>query len=155
MPPAPSAETEEEANARRQQHEQQRKEYEAEQERRAEEFRQQQEREEQEYEAEQARREQLRKARAATFERILENAPETLNAAQLRVLLRAIVNVDPYTFADAKRSYCGKGMKAATMPPEIGVVLDLSPDMHGRPPEQGLPVHVPCTRPRRSGRPLK
>ena len=100
MPPAPPTETEEEAEARRHQHEQQRKEYEAEQERRAEEHRQQQERQEQEYEAEQARREEQRTARAATFERILENAPETVNAAQLRVLLRAIVNLDPYTFAD-------------------------------------------------------
>lgn len=98
MPPAPPTETEEEA--RRQQHEQQRKENEEEQERRAEEHRQQQEHEEQEYEAEQARREEQREARAATFERILENAPETLNAAQLRVLLRATVNLDPYTFAD-------------------------------------------------------
>ena len=100
MPPAPPAETEEEAEARRQQHEQQRKDYEAEQERRAEEFRQQQEREEQEYAAEQARKAEQRKARAATFERILQHAPENLNAAQLRVLLRAIVNLDPYTFAD-------------------------------------------------------
>jgi len=57
-------------------------------------------REQKEYEAEQAQREEQRKARAATFERILENAPETLNAIQLRVLLRAIVNLDPYTFAD-------------------------------------------------------
>ncbi len=100
MPPAAPAETEEETEARRQQHEQQRREYEAEQERRAEEFRQQQEREEEEYQAEQARRDEQRKARVATFERIVENAPETLNAAQLRVLLRAIVNLDPYTFAD-------------------------------------------------------
>ena len=100
MPPAPPAETEEEAEARRQQHELQRKEYEEEQERRAEEHRQQQERQEQEYEVEQARKEEQRKARGATFERILENAPATLNAAQLRVLLRAIVNLDPYTFAD-------------------------------------------------------
>ena len=100
MPPASPAETEEEAEARTQQHEQQRKEYDAERERRAEEFRQQGEREQQQYEAEQARRDEQRKARTATFERILENAPETLNAAQLRVLLRAIVNLDPYTFAD-------------------------------------------------------
>jgi ParB family chromosome partitioning protein len=100
MPQAPPAETEEEAEARRQQHEEQREEYEAEQERRAEEFRQQQERQEQEYEAEQARREEQRSRRAATFERILKNAPDTLNAVQLRVLLRAIVNLDPYTFAD-------------------------------------------------------
>jgi ParB family chromosome partitioning protein len=100
MPPALPTETEEEAEARRQQHEQQRNEYEAEQERRAEEYRLQREREEQEYEAEQTRRDEQRKARAATFERILENSPATFNAAQLRVLLRAIVNLDPYTFAD-------------------------------------------------------
>ncbi len=100
MPPAAPAETEEQAEARRQQHEQQRKEYEAEQERRAEERRRQQEREEELYEAQQVQRDEQRKARTATFERILENAPETLNATQLRVLLRAIVNLDPYTFAD-------------------------------------------------------
>ena len=100
MPPAPEAETEEEAEERRQQHEQERKEYEAEQERRAEAFREQREREEQEYEAEQVRREEQRKTRAAIFERILENAPEAFTAKQLRVLLRAIVNLDPYTFAD-------------------------------------------------------
>ena len=99
MPPAPPVETEDEAEVRNQQHEQQRKEYEAEQERRAEEFRQQQEREEQEEEAEQSRREEQRNARA-TLERILENGPKTLNASQLRVLLRAIVNLNPYTFAD-------------------------------------------------------
>lgn len=75
MPSAAPAETEEKAEARKQQHEQQRKDYEAEQ-----------ERQEQEYEAEQARREEQHKARTATLERILENAPETLNAAQLRVL---------------------------------------------------------------------
>ena len=100
LPPAAPAETEEQAAARKELHELQRKEYEAEQERRAEERRQQEEREEQEYEARQAQKEEQRKARAATFERILQNAPETLNAAQLRVLLRAIVNLDPYTFAD-------------------------------------------------------
>ena len=100
MPPAAPAETEEEAEARKQQQKQQRKEYEAEQERRAEERRQQQEREAEEYQAEQERRDEQRKVRVATFERILENAPETLNVAQLRVLLRAIVNLDPYTFAD-------------------------------------------------------
>ena len=47
MPPAPPAETEEEAEARKQQHEEQRKAHEAEQERRAEEFKQQGERQEQ------------------------------------------------------------------------------------------------------------
>jgi ParB family chromosome partitioning protein len=100
MPPAAATETEEEAEARRLQHQQQREEDEAEQARRVEEERQQQEREDQEYQAKQAQKEQQRTERAATFERILDNAPESLSAAQLRVLLRAIVNLDPYTFAD-------------------------------------------------------
>ncbi|MGI4830362.1 MAG: ParB/RepB/Spo0J family partition protein [Janthinobacterium lividum] len=100
MAPAATEEAEQEAEVRKQQHAQRRKEYDAEQERKAEERRQQEEREEQEYEAEQARKEQQRTARKATFERILDNAPATLTAAQLRVLLRAIVNLDPYTFAD-------------------------------------------------------
>ena len=99
MPPAPPAETEEEAEARKQQHEEQRKAHEAEQERRAEEFKQQQE-QEQEYEAAQARRDEQRKARQATFDRIITAAPASFTAAQLRVVLRAIVNLDPYTFAD-------------------------------------------------------
>ena len=100
MPPAPPAETEEEAETRKQQHEEQRKAHEAEQERRAEEFKQQQERQEQEYEAEQAKRDEQRKARQATFVRIIAAAPASFTAAQLRVVLRAIVNLDPYTFAD-------------------------------------------------------
>jgi ParB family chromosome partitioning protein len=53
-----------------------------------------------EHEAEQTRRDELRKSREATFERILANAPAAFTSAQLRVLLRAIVNLDPYTFAD-------------------------------------------------------
>ena len=100
MPPAPPTETEEEAQVRKQQHEQLRKEHEEEQERRAEEFRQQEEQRQQEYQAEQTRRNELRKAREATFERILENAPATFTAAQLRVVLRALVNLAPCTFAD-------------------------------------------------------
>ena len=36
----------------------------------------------------------------ATFERIIQNAPPVFTAAHLRVLLRALVNMDPYTFAD-------------------------------------------------------
>ncbi len=100
MPPAAPTETEEEAEQRRQEHEQLRKEHEEEQQRRNEEFRQREEQRQQEYEAEQTRRDELRKAREATFERILENAPATFTAAQLRVVLRAIVNLDPYTFAD-------------------------------------------------------
>jgi len=100
MTPATEEETSEEAAQREAEYEQRRKEHQAEEERRAEERRQQFEREQQEHKAEQERRDQLRKQREATFERILENAPESFTAAQLRVLFRAIVNLDPYTFAD-------------------------------------------------------
>jgi len=98
--PAPEQETEEDAEERRQQYEQQQSEYAEMLERRAEERRQEEERREQEYEAEQVRREELRQTRKATFDRILANAPATFSPAQLRMLLRALVNLDPYTFAD-------------------------------------------------------
>jgi hypothetical protein len=62
------------------------------------------ERREKEWEAERARREKLLKARTGKFDRILEKAPAMFSAAQLRVFLRALVNLDPYTFAyDAVR----------------------------------------------------
>ena len=100
MAPAPEAETEEEAAARQRKFEQEQKEYEEQQERRAEEERQEDERQEQEREAERAKRGKVMKARTATFERILDNAPAMFSAAQLRVFLRALVNLDPYTFTD-------------------------------------------------------
>ena len=100
MTSAAPEETEEEAAQREAEYEQRRQEHQAEEDRRNEERRLQMEREEQEREAEHERRDKLRKQREATFERILENAPESFTAAQLRVLLRAIVNLDPYTFAD-------------------------------------------------------
>lgn len=100
MVPAPPQETEEEAQARREQYEEQQKAHQQEEERRAEERRQQQEREEQEREAEFAKRDKLRKKREATFERIVAEAPAVFTAPQLRVILRALVNLDPYTFAD-------------------------------------------------------
>jgi ParB family chromosome partitioning protein len=97
---APEAETEGETEERQRNYEQKQREYEEEQERRAEVRRQEEKQREQEYEAERARKEELQKARTATFERILQNAPATFTAAQLRVLLRALVNLDPYTFTD-------------------------------------------------------
>jgi ParB family chromosome partitioning protein len=98
--PAPEAETEEEAQERQRNYEQQQREYEESQKRRAEERRQEEEQREQEHEAERARKDNLKKARTATFERIVQNAPATFTAAQLRILLRALVNLDPYTFTD-------------------------------------------------------
>ncbi len=100
MPPPQEAETEEEAAEREAEFERQRAEYEEERQRREEERKQQFEREQAEIEAEHNRRADIIKSRQATFDRILQNAPAILNAAQLRVLLRALVNLDPYTFAD-------------------------------------------------------
>jgi ParB family chromosome partitioning protein len=100
MAPAPEAETEEQAEERRQQYEAQQKAHQKEEARRAEEHREQQEREEREREAEFAKRDKLRKKREGTFERIVQEAPPVFTAPQLRVILRALVNLDPYTFAD-------------------------------------------------------
>jgi hypothetical protein len=100
MAPAPEAETEEEAAERQAEFERQRAEYEEERQRREEERKQQFEQEQAEIEAERNRRAEILKARQATFERILENAPPMFTAAQLRVFLRALVNLDPYTITD-------------------------------------------------------
>jgi ParB family chromosome partitioning protein len=100
LAPAPDAETEQEAAERQAVFEQRRAEHEEEQGRREEERKQRFEGEQAEHEAEQTRREGLRKTREATFERIIVNTPAVFTSAQLRVLLRAIVNLDPYTFAD-------------------------------------------------------
>jgi ParB family chromosome partitioning protein len=100
MEAADEAETEKEAEERKARYEQQRKEYEAEQERKAEARKQEEERQQKEYEAERARKEKLHKARLAKFDSILDKAPAMFTAAQLKVFLRALVNIDPYTFVD-------------------------------------------------------
>jgi ParB family chromosome partitioning protein len=53
-----------------------------------------------EHEKEQGRRKRLLKRRAESFNRIVDNAPLTFTAPQLRVLLRALVHIDPYQFTD-------------------------------------------------------
>jgi len=98
--PAPEAETEEEAAERQAEFEQRREEHEEERQRREQERKQQFEQEQAEIEAERNRRAEILKAREATFNRILENAPAIFTAAQLRVFLRALVNLDPYTLTD-------------------------------------------------------
>ena len=103
--PAPEAETEEEAVERQREFEQRRAEYEEERQRREDERKEQFEREQAEHEAERNRRAEMLKAREATFNRILENAPAMFAAAQLRVFLRALVNLDPYTFTDDIAEY--------------------------------------------------
>lgn len=103
--PAPEAETEEEAAERQAEFEQRRAEYEEERQRREEERKQQFEREQAEHEAERNHRAEMLKTRETTFNRILENAPTMFTATQLRVFLRALVNLDPYTFTDDVAEY--------------------------------------------------
>jgi ParB family chromosome partitioning protein len=100
MPSAPEQESEEEAAQRQADHAQRMAEYEAEQERKEEERKAEFERQHKEYEAEQARREKQRKARVGTFERILEHAPATFNASQMRVFLRLLIQIDPYSYLE-------------------------------------------------------
>jgi ParB family transcriptional regulator, chromosome partitioning protein len=57
------------------------------------------------HEREQALRTRLLKRRADSFKRILDNAPATFTAPQLRVLLRALVHIDPYQFTDDVAAY--------------------------------------------------
>jgi ParB family chromosome partitioning protein len=49
-----------------------------------------------EHEKQQERHKRLMKRRAETFDRILEHAPSTFTAPQLRVLVRAFVSIDTY-----------------------------------------------------------
>jgi ParB family transcriptional regulator, chromosome partitioning protein len=105
MDPPSEEETEEEAEQRQAEYEQRRKEHEAEQLRREEEREAEKERQQQEYEAEQTRREELSKARTTTFERILDQAPATFTAAQLRTFLRLLVHIDPYNFLEEVASH--------------------------------------------------
>lgn len=53
-----------------------------------------------EIEKEQAQRKRLVKRRTESFNRILDNAPLTFSGPQLRVLLRALINIDACDFID-------------------------------------------------------
>ncbi|MCU1323068.1 MAG: Chromosome partitioning protein ParB family [Acidobacteriaceae bacterium] len=105
MEEAREEETEEEAEQRKAEYEQRRKEHEAEQERREEERRAEFEKQQKEYEAEQKRREKVSKTRTVMFERILDQAPAMFTAAQLRTFLRLLVHIDPYSFLEEVASH--------------------------------------------------
>jgi ParB family chromosome partitioning protein len=109
MPDAAEEETEEEAVQRQAEHEQRMADYKAEQERKEEDRKAEYERQQKEYEAEQARREKQRKARLATFERIVENAPAVFSAAQLRVFLRLLIQMEPYDFLEEVAAHFANG----------------------------------------------
>lgn len=100
MEPAAEEETEEEAAARKADYDQRQEEYRVEQERREAARQEEIDRENKEFEAKRLQREKQEKKREETFQRILLTVPAQLNAPQLRVILRALVNMDPYSFAD-------------------------------------------------------
>jgi len=105
LAPAQQEETEEEAAERERQYAERRKEYEEEQQRREEERDREFDRDQAEREADRIRRDELRKTRQATFDRVLENAPAMFSAAQLRVFLSALLNLDPYDYAEDVAEY--------------------------------------------------
>jgi ParB family chromosome partitioning protein len=72
-----------------------RNEFEEEQERVAEERKQRFQREHEEHEAERARQKALYQSRVAKLNRMVDNAPQMFSTAQLRVLLTALVNLNP------------------------------------------------------------
>jgi ParB family chromosome partitioning protein len=130
MPPAPEAETEEEAAERKAEFERLRAEYEEEQQRREEERKQQFEQEQAKYEAERNRKAEILQAREDTLNRILENAPPTFTAAQLRVFLSALCNLDPYTITeDVADHFAGEDNDHQRTPEEIlAEALSRTPD---------------------------
>jgi ParB family chromosome partitioning protein len=72
----------------------------------------------------------MQNARQATFERILANAAITFSAPQLRVFLRALVNLDPYDFAeDVAAFYVGEDENNQQTPEEVlSFTIDRLPD---------------------------
>jgi len=108
MSPAPEVETEEEAAQREAEHKQRMAEYKAEQERKEEERKAEFERQQKEFEAEQGRRDKQSKARVATFERIIEQAPASFNPVQMRVFLRLFIHLD-YSFLEEVATHYANG----------------------------------------------
>jgi ParB family chromosome partitioning protein len=108
MAPAPEIETEEEAAQRQAEFERQRAEYEEERQRREEERKQQFEREQAEYEAERNRKAEILKARQATFERIIEEAPASFSPTQMRSFLRLLIHLD-YSFLEEVANHFANG----------------------------------------------
>lgn len=112
MAPAQEEENEEEAEQRKAEFAQRRKEYEEEQKRleevRAASRKADFERQQKEYEAETKRREKEHKARLSTLERIVEHAPAILDATQLRIVIELLLNLSTYgLFEDAAEYFVG------------------------------------------------
>jgi len=93
-------ETKEQTAARQADYQRRQAEFRVEQERRETARQAEEDRRAAENQAEEDRIAKLKKKREASFQRILQTAPPVFSASQLRMLLRALVNLDPYTFAD-------------------------------------------------------
>ncbi|RXH56674.1 ParB/RepB/Spo0J family partition protein [Granulicella sibirica] len=129
MEPAPIEETEEEAAEREREYAQRRREYEEEQQRREEERKQQARREHEAHEAERNRIAELHKARLATVDRIVANAPAMFTAIQLRTFLSALIHLDPYMFEDIAEQQVADDENNQQSAEEIlGVLLASTPD---------------------------
>jgi ParB family chromosome partitioning protein len=130
MAPAPEVETEEEAAERKAEFERLRAEYEEEQQQREEEGKQQFEQEQAKYEAERNRKAEILQARENTLNRILENAPPTFTAAQLRVFLSALCNLDPYTITEDVADHFAEENNDHQQTPEeiLAAALSQTPD---------------------------
>jgi ParB family chromosome partitioning protein len=130
MSPGPEAETEEEAAERKAEFERLRAEYEEDQQQREEERKQQFEQEQAKYEAERNRKAEILQARENTLNRILENAPPTFTAAQLRVFLSALCNLDPYTITEDVADYFAEENNDHQQTPEeiLATALSKTPD---------------------------
>lgn len=112
MAPAAQQETEEEAEQRKAEFAQRRKEYEEKQQRleeqRAAERKAEFDRQQKEYEAETKQREKQHKARLATLERIIEHAPASFEANQLRLTIELLLNLSTYgLFEEAAEHFVG------------------------------------------------
>ena len=99
MEPIAEEETEEEKAEREAEYERRQAEFRAEVQREEAARQEEEDKRQQEYVAAQERQERLQKKREATYQHIIQVAPDHLNAAQLRVLLRALASISPYTFA--------------------------------------------------------
>ncbi len=129
MEPAPMKETEEEAAERESEYAQRRQEYEEEQQRREEERKQQAQREHEAHEAERNRIAELHKARLATVDRIVANAPAMFTAIQLRTFLSALIHLDPYMFQDIAEQQVADDENSQQTGEEIlSVLLASTPD---------------------------
>lgn len=93
-------ETEEQTAARKADFDRRQAEFKADQERRETARQAEEDNRQKEAEAQQERIAKQRAKREKTFQRLSENAPAVFSGPQLRALLRALVNLDPYSFAD-------------------------------------------------------